>query len=82
MSNSVQPHIRQSTSSPVPGILQARVLEEGAIAFSIVEKTLWLVWRVLNHSDILKSIILTHFINVEQISRMYQPLLSHKYARE
>ena len=38
--------------------------------------------RVLNHSDILKSIILTHFINVEQISRMYQALLSHKYARE
>ena len=37
---------------------------------------------ILNYPAILMSIILTHFINVEQMSRMYQALLSHQYARE
>ena len=34
MSDSVRPHRRQPTGSPVPGILQARTLEWGAISFS------------------------------------------------
>ena len=34
VSDSVQPHRLQPTRLPVPGILQARVLEWGAIAFS------------------------------------------------
>ena len=34
MSNSVRPHRRQPTGSPVPGILQARTLEWLAISFS------------------------------------------------
>ena len=35
MSDSVRPHRRQHTRLPVRGILQARVLEWGAIAFSV-----------------------------------------------
>ena len=35
VSDSVRPHRRQPTRLPVPGILQARVLEWGPIAFSI-----------------------------------------------
>ena len=58
MSNFVQPHRQQPTRLPVPGILQARVLESGAIAFysyhslnqfssvqfsrSVVSNSLWL----------------------------------------
>ena len=34
MSNSVQPHRQQPTRLPVPGILQARILEWVAISFS------------------------------------------------
>ena len=34
VSNSVQPHRRQPTRLPVPGILQARTLEWVAISFS------------------------------------------------
>ena len=34
VSDSVQPHRRQSTRLPVPGILQARTLEWVAISFS------------------------------------------------
>ena len=41
MSNSVRPHRRQPTSSPMPGILQARTLEWAAISFSNTWK-----WKV------------------------------------
>ena len=34
MSSSVQPHRRQPPGSPIPGILQARILEWAAISFS------------------------------------------------
>ena len=41
MSHSVRPHRRQPTRSPVPGSLQARTLEWGAISFSNAWK-----WKV------------------------------------
>ena len=41
VSDSVRPHRRQSTRLPVPGILQARTLEWGAISFSNAWK-----WKV------------------------------------
>ena len=41
MSDSVWPHRRQPTSSPIPGILQARTLEWVAISFSNAWK-----WKV------------------------------------
>ena len=36
MSDSVRPHRWQPTRLPIPGILQARTLEWGAIAFSVI----------------------------------------------
>ena len=41
VSDSVRPHRRQPTSSPFPGILQARILEWVAISFSNAGK-----WKV------------------------------------
>ena len=45
MSDSVRPHRRQPTSSPLPGILQARTLEWVAISFSNAWK-----WKVRGKS--------------------------------
>ena len=45
MSDSVRPHRRQPTGSPVPGILQARTLEWVAISFSNAWK-----WKVKGKS--------------------------------
>ena len=54
MSNSVWPHRRQPTRSPVPGILQARTLEWVAISFSNAWK-----WKVkvksLSHARLLAT---------------------------
>ena len=47
MSDSVRPHRRQPTRLPVPGILQARTLEWGAIAFHIIKLEIDEVSRVL-----------------------------------
>lgn len=41
-----------------------------------------MVWRELDHSAILKTIILIHYIDVQQISRMHQALLRYANARE
>ena len=54
MSNSVWPHRRQPTRLPVPGILQARTLEQVAISFSNAWK-----WKVkvksLSHVQLLET---------------------------
>ena len=54
MSDSVQPHKRQPTSLPIPGILQARTLEWVAISFSSAWK-----WKVkvksLSHVQLLAT---------------------------
>ena len=41
VSDSVRPHRRQPTRLPVPGILQARILEQVAISFSNAWKWKW-----------------------------------------
>ena len=54
MSNSVQPHRRQPTRHPVPGILQARTLEWVAISFSNAWK--WEVKvKLLSHVRLLAT---------------------------
>lgn len=41
-----------------------------------------MVWLDFGHPDIIKTIILIHYIDLEQISRMYQGLLRLTYARK